>query len=178
MRLGPFPLLCADITWIFSRIFLSHRRMMLHSIEFCCIWFQFSSWLWFLVMAVDLAVADFLLWKRWCAAAVVLVSATSFWFLFERAGYNLLSFVANVVLLLVVILFLWAKSASILNRYFATIFHCLYFSFTLFSLKNFQYFLTPKIFILRTSGGLIRLMDWIYSRLSAYYPQGKKPLNP
>lgn len=62
------------------------------------------------------SVADFLLWRRWCGAAVCLVSASSLWFLFERAGYNLLSFVANVVLLLVVILFLWAKSASILNR--------------------------------------------------------------
>lgn len=69
-------------------------------------------------MAVNLAVADFLLWRRWCGAAVCLVSASSLWFLFERAGYNLLSFVANVVLLLVVILFLWAKSASILNRYY------------------------------------------------------------
>ncbi|RVW49598.1 Reticulon-like protein B11 [Vitis vinifera] len=64
------------------------------------------------------SVADFLLWRRWCGAAVCLVSASSLWFLFERAGYNLLSFVANVVLLLVVILFLWAKSASILNSLF------------------------------------------------------------
>lgn len=38
------------------------------------------------------------------------------WYLFERAGYNFLSFVANVLLLLVVILFFWAKSATLLNR--------------------------------------------------------------
>lgn len=38
------------------------------------------------------------------------------WILFEIAGYSLLSFAANVLLLLVTILFLWAKSASVLNR--------------------------------------------------------------
>jgi len=47
---------------------------------------------------------------------VGLVSATTLWCLFEVAGYNTLSFVANVLLLLVVILFFWAKSASLLNR--------------------------------------------------------------
>ncbi|KAJ7946100.1 Reticulon-like protein [Quillaja saponaria] len=62
------------------------------------------------------SVADVLLWKKWRGGVVVLVSATTLWFLFERAGYNFLSFVANVQLLLVVILFFWAKSASLLNR--------------------------------------------------------------
>ncbi|OWM64821.1 hypothetical protein CDL15_Pgr028538 [Punica granatum] len=61
-------------------------------------------------------VADLLLWRRWGGGVIVLASATSLWFLFERAGYNLLSFASNVLLLLVVILFLWAKSASLLNR--------------------------------------------------------------
>ncbi|XP_073277095.1 reticulon-like protein B11 [Primulina huaijiensis] len=62
------------------------------------------------------AVADLLLWKKWTQSAAFLVGSTALWFLFERAGYNLLSFVSNVLLLLVVILFLWAKSASLLNR--------------------------------------------------------------
>ncbi|GMH13497.1 hypothetical protein Nepgr_015338 [Nepenthes gracilis] len=61
-------------------------------------------------------VADVLLWKKWCASVLVLFSATSLWFLFERAGYNPLSFAANVLFLLAVILFFWAKSASLLNR--------------------------------------------------------------
>ncbi|KAK0580455.1 hypothetical protein LWI29_002120 [Acer saccharum] len=61
-------------------------------------------------------VADVLLWKKWYGGVVLLVSATTLWFLFEQAGYNLLSFVSNVLLLLVVILFLWGKSASLLNR--------------------------------------------------------------
>ncbi|KDP45899.1 hypothetical protein JCGZ_15459 [Jatropha curcas] len=60
--------------------------------------------------------ADVLLWKRWCASITILVTATTIWMLFERAGYNLLSFVANVLFLLVAILFCWAKSASLLNR--------------------------------------------------------------
>ncbi|TYH90451.1 hypothetical protein ES332_A13G048800v1 [Gossypium tomentosum] len=61
-------------------------------------------------------VADVLLWRKWCGGVVMLASATAFWCLFELAGYSILSFVANVLLLLVVILFFWAKSASLLNR--------------------------------------------------------------
>ncbi|XP_022149172.1 reticulon-like protein B11, partial [Momordica charantia] len=61
-------------------------------------------------------VADVLLWRKWCGGAVILTSTTALWYLFERAGYNFLSFVAHVLLLLVVILFFWAKSASLLNR--------------------------------------------------------------
>ncbi|MBA0655170.1 hypothetical protein Goklo_007684, partial [Gossypium klotzschianum] len=62
------------------------------------------------------SVADVLLWRKWRGGAVMLVSATTMWYLFEVAGYNFLTFVANVLLLLIVILFLWAKSASLLNR--------------------------------------------------------------
>ncbi|KAG8645594.1 reticulon-like protein B11 [Manihot esculenta] len=62
------------------------------------------------------AVADLLLWKIWSGNVTILGMATTMWMLFELAGYNLLSFVANVLLLLVVILFFWAKSASLLNR--------------------------------------------------------------
>ncbi|KAG6417492.1 hypothetical protein SASPL_119673 [Salvia splendens] len=62
------------------------------------------------------AVADVILWRKWTRSTAFLVVSTALWFLFERAGYNLLSFMSNVLLLLVVILFCWAKSASILNR--------------------------------------------------------------
>ncbi|AEE76243.1 Reticulon family protein [Arabidopsis thaliana] len=62
------------------------------------------------------AVADLLLWRNRTGAVILLISSTGFWFLFERAGYNLLSFVSNVLLLLVAIFFLWAKSATVLNR--------------------------------------------------------------
>lgn len=68
-------------------------------------------------LIIVIAVADVLLWRRQCASVTLLVSSTVLWFLFERAGYNLLSFIANVMLLLVVILFFWGKSASLLNRY-------------------------------------------------------------
>ncbi|KAE8661547.1 Reticulon family protein isoform 2 [Hibiscus syriacus] len=47
---------------------------------------------------------------------MLLVSATTMYYLFEIAGYDFLPFVANVLLLFVVILFFWAKSASLLNR--------------------------------------------------------------
>ncbi|KAL6964046.1 hypothetical protein U1Q18_035099 [Sarracenia purpurea var. burkii] len=62
------------------------------------------------------AVADVLLWRRWCGGVILLVASTSLWLLFERAGYSIVSFASNVLLLLVVILFFWAKSASLLNR--------------------------------------------------------------
>lgn len=62
------------------------------------------------------SVADLLLWRKWCASALLLASTTSLWLLFEFAGYNPLSFAANVLLLLVTILFVWAKTATLLNR--------------------------------------------------------------
>ncbi|CAN1802853.1 Reticulon-like protein B11, partial [Linum perenne] len=62
------------------------------------------------------AVADVLLWRRWGRSVKLLVFSTTSWYLFERAGYNLMTFVANVLFSLVVILFLWAKSAALLNR--------------------------------------------------------------
>ncbi|KAL8541484.1 hypothetical protein ACS0TY_002670 [Phlomoides rotata] len=61
-------------------------------------------------------VADVLLWKKKYQSALLLVSSTVLWLLFERVGYNLLSFISNVLFLLVIILFFWAKSAALLNR--------------------------------------------------------------
>ncbi|XP_010530741.1 PREDICTED: reticulon-like protein B10 isoform X6 [Tarenaya hassleriana] len=62
------------------------------------------------------SVADLLLWRKRRGPVLLLGSSTLLWFLFEKAGYSFLSFVANVQLLFVVILFLWAKSASLLDR--------------------------------------------------------------
>ncbi|KAI7745763.1 hypothetical protein M8C21_027709 [Ambrosia artemisiifolia] len=62
------------------------------------------------------AVADILLWRNSYGSGVVLIGSSVLWLLFERGGYNVLAFVANNILLLVVILFFWAKSASLLNR--------------------------------------------------------------
>ncbi|KAL8152606.1 hypothetical protein V2J09_010366 [Rumex salicifolius] len=62
------------------------------------------------------SVADIVLWRRWPWSVLVLISSTSVWLLFERGDYNLPSFIVNVLLLVVIILFFWAKSASLLNR--------------------------------------------------------------
>ncbi|KAE8707234.1 PRKR-interacting protein 1-like [Hibiscus syriacus] len=35
-------------------------------------------------------VADLLLWRRWCGGAMLLVSATTMYYLFEIAGYDFL----------------------------------------------------------------------------------------
>ena len=47
----------------------------------------------------------------------ILVVTLAVWLVFEKSGYTLLSLVSSVLLLLLAILFLWAKSAAILNRY-------------------------------------------------------------
>jgi reticulon-3 len=58
-----------------------------------------------------------LLWRRRNASAAAVVGATTVWFVFERAGYSFPSVLSNALLLLVAILFFWAKSASLLNRW-------------------------------------------------------------
>lgn len=62
------------------------------------------------------AVADLILWRRKNQTMGILLVTLAVWVVFERSGYTLLSLVSNVFLLLIVILFLWAKSAAILNR--------------------------------------------------------------
>ncbi|KAL3639441.1 hypothetical protein CASFOL_017348 [Castilleja foliolosa] len=61
-------------------------------------------------------VADVMLWRRKNLTLGILVVTLAAWVLFEISGYTLLSLVSSVLLLLFTILFLWAKSAAILNR--------------------------------------------------------------
>ncbi|KAI4356580.1 hypothetical protein L6164_000595 [Bauhinia variegata] len=61
-------------------------------------------------------VADVVLWRQKNLTVGILLITLAAWVVFERSGYTLLSLVSNVLLLLIVILFLWAKSAAILNR--------------------------------------------------------------
>ncbi|XP_050214350.1 reticulon-like protein B12 [Mercurialis annua] len=61
-------------------------------------------------------VADVILWRQKNVTCGILSVALASWVVFERSGYTVLSLVSSVLLLLVAILFLWAKSASILNR--------------------------------------------------------------
>ncbi|PSS34622.1 Reticulon-like protein [Actinidia chinensis var. chinensis] len=61
-------------------------------------------------------VADVMLWRRKNLTVGILVVTLAVWLVFEKSGYTLLSLVSSVLLLLLAILFLWAKSAAILNR--------------------------------------------------------------
>ncbi|KAL3640710.1 Reticulon-like protein B12 [Castilleja foliolosa] len=61
-------------------------------------------------------VADLMLWRRKNLTLGILVVTLAAWVVFEISGYTLLSLVSSVFLLLFTILFLWAKSATILNR--------------------------------------------------------------
>ncbi|KAF5194742.1 Reticulon-like protein b12 [Thalictrum thalictroides] len=57
-----------------------------------------------------------MLWRRKDLSVGILLVTFAAWVVFEKSGYTLLSLVSNVLLLLFTILFLWAKSADILNR--------------------------------------------------------------
>ncbi|XP_021624488.1 reticulon-like protein B12 isoform X2 [Manihot esculenta] len=61
-------------------------------------------------------VADVILWRQKNVTVGILLVALASLVVFERWGYTLLSLVSSVLLLLLTILFLWAKSAAILNR--------------------------------------------------------------
>ncbi|KAL8102254.1 reticulon-like protein B12 [Apium graveolens] len=61
-------------------------------------------------------VADLMLWKHKNLNQGILIVAFAAWVVFERSGYTLVTFVSAVLLLLFSILFLWAKSAAIVNR--------------------------------------------------------------
>ncbi|XP_006298447.2 reticulon-like protein B10 [Capsella rubella] len=62
------------------------------------------------------SVSDLIMRKNRRGGFLLLGSTTLLWFLFEKRGYSFFPFVVNTQLLLVVILFLWAKSAILFNR--------------------------------------------------------------
>ncbi|XP_017613160.1 reticulon-like protein B12 isoform X1 [Gossypium arboreum] len=68
------------------------------------------------IQSTLLKVADVMLWRRGNLTMGILLVTLAAWVVFEKSGYTLLSLVSNVLLLLIGILFLWAKSAAILNR--------------------------------------------------------------
>ncbi|KAG6596365.1 Reticulon-like protein B12 [Cucurbita argyrosperma subsp. argyrosperma] len=61
-------------------------------------------------------VADVILWRQRNLTVGILLLMLATWLVFGRCGYTLLSLISSVLLLLVTIIFIWAKSASILNR--------------------------------------------------------------
>uniref|UniRef100_A0A0D6R0N7 Reticulon-like protein n=1 Tax=Araucaria cunninghamii TaxID=56994 RepID=A0A0D6R0N7_ARACU len=61
-------------------------------------------------------VADVILWRRRNLTVSILLVGTVVWYMFECTGYTLLSLVANVLLLLITILFVWSNAAVILKR--------------------------------------------------------------
>ncbi|XP_065617359.1 reticulon-like protein B12 isoform X3 [Quercus suber] len=67
-------------------------------------------------LALVKTAADVILWRRKNLTVGILLVTLAVWLVFERSGYTLLSLVSSVFLLLIAILFSWAKSAAILNR--------------------------------------------------------------
>jgi len=63
------------------------------------------------------AVADVVLWRRKEVAGGLLAAVVASWALFYCApGYTLLSFVSQVLMILLTVLFVWAKAAQLLHR--------------------------------------------------------------
>ncbi|CAO1946601.1 unnamed protein product [Urochloa humidicola] len=62
-------------------------------------------------------VADVVLWRRKEVAGGLLASVMASWaLLYCVPGYTLLSFVSQVLMILLTVLFVWAKAAQLLNR--------------------------------------------------------------
>ncbi|CAO2195273.1 unnamed protein product [Urochloa humidicola] len=62
-------------------------------------------------------VADVVLWRRKQVAGGLLAAVVASWALFYCVpGYTLLSFVSQVLMILLTVLFVWAKAAQLLNR--------------------------------------------------------------
>ncbi|KAF8717024.1 hypothetical protein HU200_026134 [Digitaria exilis] len=62
-------------------------------------------------------VADVVLWRKEEVAGGLLATVVASWALFYCVpGYTLLSFVSQVLMILLTVLFVWAKAAQLLNR--------------------------------------------------------------
>jgi len=61
--------------------------------------------------------ADVLLWKWWHVSFGVIMVATVSWFIFERSGLPFLTICSDVLLILIVLLFVRANIADMINKY-------------------------------------------------------------
>ncbi|VVB05623.1 unnamed protein product [Arabis nemorensis] len=61
-------------------------------------------------------VADVMLWRKKDLSVGIVTVTIASWIVFESFAYTIFTLVSSVLLLLLSILFLWSKSASILNR--------------------------------------------------------------
>nr|XP_024390439.1 reticulon-like protein B10 [Physcomitrium patens]XP_024390440.1 reticulon-like protein B10 [Physcomitrium patens]XP_024390441.1 reticulon-like protein B10 [Physcomitrium patens]XP_024390442.1 reticulon-like protein B10 [Physcomitrium patens]XP_024390443.1 reticulon-like protein B10 [Physcomitrium patens]PNR43434.1 hypothetical protein PHYPA_015815 [Physcomitrium patens] len=60
--------------------------------------------------------ADAFLWKDRNLSAIILGGSTLVWFLLEKSGYTFLTLLSNILMFSVIILFVWANVAALLNR--------------------------------------------------------------
>jgi hypothetical protein len=62
------------------------------------------------------AVADVLLWRQKHLSISILVGSTVIWFLLEKSQHTLVALLSNILFFTVIILFVWANLAALLNR--------------------------------------------------------------
>lgn len=95
------------ITYTKSKTYKSLSDLSLTSITF---FFFFFLW-------NESAVADVILWRKKNVSVGIVTVTIASWMVFETFAYTIFTLLSSVLLLLLSILFLWSKSASILNRY-------------------------------------------------------------
>jgi hypothetical protein len=61
-------------------------------------------------------VADVLLWRQKHLFAALLIGSTIIWFMLKKFQYKLVPLLSNVLIFAIVVLFVWANLASLLNR--------------------------------------------------------------
>jgi hypothetical protein len=57
-----------------------------------------------------------LLWRQKHLSISILVGSTVIWFLLEKSQYTLVALLSNILFFTVIILFVWANLAALLNR--------------------------------------------------------------
>ncbi|KAG6765887.1 hypothetical protein POTOM_029945 [Populus tomentosa] len=68
------------------------------------------------VYLVPFVVADILSWKDKTSSGGILGGVTVLWVLFELTGYSLATFFCHILMLLMITLFTWSKSAGLIKR--------------------------------------------------------------
>jgi hypothetical protein len=68
------------------------------------------------VYLVPFVVADILSWKNKTLSGGILGGVTVLWVLFELTGYSLATFFCHILMLLMITLFTWSKSAGLTKR--------------------------------------------------------------
>lgn len=78
--------------------------------DYCVVYSIVVSWFY------SLTAANVMLWRHKKMSVGMSIGATVTWVLLELVGYHLLTLVCNGLLISLVILFLWSKATTVINK--------------------------------------------------------------